>query len=115
MLLKMRVDCFADSTRSQSRVVSEMVREAFSVAFLHAQRNLGRTQPDDIYLFQILTIHHEFPVIFAVRFKVGIDSREIRSNGPVPVPRLDGKEESRHRRSAVPPNDTGVSFASVCR
>jgi hypothetical protein len=98
MLLKMRVDCFADSTRSQSRVVSEMVCEAFSVAFLHAQRNLGRTQPDDVYLFQILTIHHEFPVVFAVRFKMGIDLGEIRRNGSMPVARLNSKEESSHRR-----------------
>jgi len=93
MLLKMRVDCFTDSTRSQSRVVSEMVREAFSGASLHAQRNLGRTQPDDIYLFQILTIHHEFPVIFAVRFKMCLDLGAIRRNGSMPVASLNSKEE----------------------
>src|SRR5258708_32527517 len=84
MLLTMRVDCFADSTRSQSRVVSEMVCEAFSVDFLHAQRNVSRTQPDDIYLFQLLTVNHEFPVVFAVRFKIGIEFGEIRRFGYMP-------------------------------
>jgi len=93
-LLKMRVDCFAHSTRSESRVVSEMVGEAFSVAFIHAQRNLGGAQPDDIYLFQILTIHYEFPVIFAVRFKMGIDLGDIGRNGSMPVAGLDSKEQS---------------------
>src|SRR5258707_15673777 len=94
MLLEVSVNCLADPGRIKGHVASEMVCVALSLAFFHAQRNLGRSQPDDLCLLEILTIQHQFSVSFAVRFKMGIDSGEIRGNGSVPVTRLDSKEES---------------------